>query len=161
MKTKKSILIALVLCVLIIISLVFRILNSEKKNVELQFLNIVFSSNYELRYEKLIEDNYISEQSIKNYYSSLKPYVTDQCLDGLIASRIPITLDSLFYKDGLVANPSNIVLDKYTEDEDSIVYSFNLDLYIQNANSESRIEKHEGQITINKNQNKVSKFYYK
>ena len=138
MKSKRLIIIGLIISILLIFSGCGTEKNAE--TIEENFLTNAFTTNYEGRWDNYKDALGSTENDpVKIYYSDLEPLCTENGLDSMSANRIPFEYEELAEKYGYTFKPENISVEKT---------KFTLDLNILSGENVVGSIKQTGQIQI-------------
>ena len=120
---------------------------SSSQEISEQFLEQIFTSNYENRYTEFLED-----EDIETYYQAFSNCVSQECIEKLQQNRIPIKYDKEAYEKNISYVVSDIAL---TFDEIG-TGNFEVILIVDN-NESSELKKATGQLKVENG--KITNFF--
>lgn len=123
------------------------------------FLTAFFTSDYNGRYTKSFPKGNPDDDGLMPYYDTLRDLVTENCLDRLMESRLPLSYDKNCLAESEQTRPGAVKASIYSEDEESVTYSFELELTLTKDSGSTRTIHQNGQVTVDKEENKVSHLY--
>lgn len=131
----------------------------EEATVDIKetFINMCFTTDYNNRYTSYGEIEDIEELTQK-YYAQIAELTTEECLNNMIASRIPFSWDKYAIEKDMKITVKETSFNVYDEEHD--VYSFSLTVEVDGKEG---IEDNviTGQITVSEEdgEEKISNIY--
>lgn len=126
----------------------------EREDIVKEYLTKVYTVNYEGRYEKLVNGKF-NEKTFRKYYKCFDSITTEKFSEWMINSRTPLSLEQLYYEQGIEAVPNILSIEEASVKEDYVIYDFELEL----KDKEAIVVNVSGQVTIDLQENKVSHLY--
>lgn len=132
-------------------------LNTTTMDIKYDFINMCFTTDYNSRYTSYGDIEDIDEMAEK-YYAQIAELTTQECLDSMIASRIPFSWDKHAIENDRKVSVKETSFEVY--DEENNVYTFSVTVEIDDK---EKIEQNvvKGQISVSEveGEEKISNLY--
>lgn len=137
-------------------------------DVKEAFLTVYFTSNYEGRYDDLLErldntkENFDkSLAAFQKYYASFDEYVSEDMLNTMMANRDNIKYEKLAREKGIACVPTGFEFEENSKSGDETTYSLVAHLTLTDADGAETNGTMKGQITVQPGEDGdvISNFY--